>query len=123
MNLGSVLSQLRKKNGQSQRELANSIGVSNGAVAMWETDKRQPDLEMLKKIANYYNVSIDYLLGNDPPFSAHTLPLNLNLEDAELLGYYHKLSLIDKRWIMGQMIDLIKKAEEQNDFSLKEQRS
>jgi len=32
---------------------------------MWETGKRQPDNEMLLKIANYFNVSVDYLLGRE----------------------------------------------------------
>lgn len=65
MKLGTILAQLRNKKGLNQRDFAQAIGVSNGAVAMWETNKRQPDLEMLKKIAEYYDVSTDYLLGND----------------------------------------------------------
>ncbi len=63
MELGTVLAQLRTEKKLNQREFAQAIGVSNGAVAMWETNKRQPDLEMLKKIAIYYGVSTDYLLG------------------------------------------------------------
>lgn len=63
MELGTVLAQLRNQKGLNQREFAQAIGVSNGAVAMWETNKRQPDLEMIKKIAVYYGVSTDYLLG------------------------------------------------------------
>ena len=63
MDLGTVLAQLRSQKGISQRDFAREIGMSYGAVGMWETNKRQPDLEMLKKIAKYYNVSTDYILG------------------------------------------------------------
>lgn len=49
----------------SQQELANQLHVSRGAVGMWESNERMPNYKMLIKIANYFNVSIDYLLGND----------------------------------------------------------
>lgn len=55
--------ELRKEKGLSQRELANVLHMSNSAVAMYETGKRQPDLEALEKIADYFNVDMDYLLG------------------------------------------------------------
>lgn len=55
--------ELRKKKGLSQRELANVLHMSNSTVAMYETGKRQPDFESLEKIADFFNVDIDYLLG------------------------------------------------------------
>lgn len=121
MDLGTTLSHLRKKHKQSQRDFASFLGVSSGAVAMWETNKRQPDLEMVKKIAQYYNVSIDYLLDYKPTQSsspkvlakesAHN-PSPLCPEELELISYYRELSLKDKRWIMGQIVDLLKKEED-----------
>lgn len=54
---------LRKEKGLSQRELAAVLHMSNSAVAMYETGKRQPDLEALEKIADFFNVDMDYLLG------------------------------------------------------------
>lgn len=60
-----ILKILREKMAISQQKLATSIGVSRSAVAMWETDASEPDIEMLKTIANYFNVSVDYLLGID----------------------------------------------------------
>lgn len=64
MEIGKIISQLRNDKGLNQRELAIHLGVSNGAIGMWETGKRQPDLETIKKIASFFNVSVDYLLGN-----------------------------------------------------------
>ncbi len=122
MDLGTTLSHLRKKHKQSQRDFASFLGVSSGAVAMWETNKRQPDLEMIKKIAEYYKVSIDYLLDNNSTQSASPQKVfvkesahntsSLCPEELELISYYRELSLKDKRWIMGQIVDLLKKEEE-----------
>ncbi len=63
MDLGHTLASLRTMHGLNQREFANVLEVSNGAVAMWETNKRQPDLDMLKKIAKFFNVTVDFLIG------------------------------------------------------------
>lgn len=60
--LGSTIKELRKNNKLTQQDLATSLKVSVGAVGLWETDKRLPNLEMLLKIADTFNVSVDYLL-------------------------------------------------------------
>ncbi|MGL5436628.1 MAG: helix-turn-helix domain-containing protein [Lachnospiraceae bacterium] len=65
MDLGNTLASLRTLSGETQREFAKKIGVSNGAVAMWETNKRQPDIDMLKQLATYYDVSVDFLIGTE----------------------------------------------------------
>lgn len=58
------LKTLRSVKKITQEELAKEISVTKGAVAMWETEKRMPDLDMIKKIANYFEVSLDWLVGN-----------------------------------------------------------
>lgn len=63
MEFGKIISKLRAEKELNQRELASLLGVSSGAIGMWETGKRQPDLDTVKKIADVFNVSIDYLLG------------------------------------------------------------
>lgn len=55
--------ELRNEKNIYQKELAKVIGVSSGAIAMYETGKRSPDKELLDKIANFFDVSVDYLLG------------------------------------------------------------
>ena len=60
----SVINDLRKKSGLSQKEFADLFNVHQTAVSQWETGKTTPDKETLIKIANYFGVSIDYLLGN-----------------------------------------------------------
>lgn len=61
--LGDNIKELRNKKGIYQQDLADSLSVSKSTVAMWETNKREPDLTMLRKIAIFFDVSIDNLLG------------------------------------------------------------
>ena len=65
MTFGERLAELRKKQGLSQNDLANKLNISKSTLAMYETDKRQPNFEMQTKIADYFEVSIDYLLGRE----------------------------------------------------------
>lgn len=82
----SVINDLRKKSGLSQKEFADLFNVHQTAVSQWETGKTTPDKETLIKIANYFGVSIDYLLGNT---EQKEKPL-VN-EDEELTEYLDEL--------------------------------
>lgn len=62
---GKKLAQLRKQRNLSQEQLAKKINVSLSSVAMYETNKRQPDDETKKAISQLFGVSIDYLLDNE----------------------------------------------------------
>lgn len=57
------LMQLRKKKGLTQEDLGNELGYTFQAVSRWETGKSIPNAANLKRIANYYGVSIDYLFS------------------------------------------------------------
>ena len=58
------LKTLRKSKKITQIEFASRFNIATGTIGMWETGKRIPDTETLKKIANYFNVTVDYLLGD-----------------------------------------------------------
>ncbi|MCU9809307.1 helix-turn-helix domain-containing protein [Paraclostridium sp. AKS46] len=60
---GNILRELRKEKGLSGKELADVLKVHKGSISNWETDRRSPDKEMLNTIAEYFEVSVDYLLG------------------------------------------------------------
>lgn len=69
--LGEILRDLRKRNGLSQVELANILGVSKSCIGMYEQNKRSPHSdEILMSIAGYFGVSIDYLKGYFPDNAA-----------------------------------------------------
>ncbi|PNL99928.1 helix-turn-helix domain-containing protein [Streptococcus mutans] len=57
------LKQLRLEAGLTQKEIANHFQTSPQSYAQWEKGLRTPSSESLKKLANFFNVSTDYLLG------------------------------------------------------------
>lgn len=57
------LKQLRKEEKLTQIQLAQIFNVANGTIAMWETGKREPDFDTISRLADYFDVSIDYLMG------------------------------------------------------------
>ena len=61
--LTEILKALRNEKGISQASLANMLGLSQQAVAKWETGNSEPDSEMLISLASFFGVSVDYLLG------------------------------------------------------------
>lgn len=58
------LKELRLKRGLTQKELAQKLNMQNTAISKYELNQRKPDTETLLEIANFFNISIDYLLGN-----------------------------------------------------------
>ena len=58
------LSELRNQKGLTQRQIAPIFGVSQSTLNNWEHGHTQPSIEQLIKLANYFDVSVDYLIGN-----------------------------------------------------------
>ena len=59
------LKELREQLGFSQARFARAIGVSQSTVGMWESGKNTPTFSTLESLANYFGVTVDYLLGRD----------------------------------------------------------
>lgn len=59
------LKTLRKAHGLTQIAFAQQFHIANGTIAMWETGKREPDFATTMRIADFFGVSVDYLLGRD----------------------------------------------------------
>lgn len=59
---GNNLKLLRLEKGLSQKALGEILGVCNQTVSFWETGSREPDLDTVKIIAEYFDVSVDFLL-------------------------------------------------------------
>lgn len=73
------LKELRENRNLTQAELAKLLKVSPSAIGMYEQGRRDPDSSTLKKLSVLFNVSVDYLLDNQPPQN-DTLPA-LTLKD------------------------------------------
>ena len=63
INVGSKLAELRNSLSLTQDEVATSLGISNKTLSKWENGMSEPSLTMLSKLAEYYSVSTDYILG------------------------------------------------------------
>lgn len=57
------LKAIRNKKGISQQTLASAIGLTQQSINMYENHKIEPDIDTLIEIANYFNVTVDYLIG------------------------------------------------------------
>lgn len=59
------LKQIRKQHNMTQQEVADALGCSSIVYGRYETGKRQPSADVLIRLADVFDVSIDYLLGYD----------------------------------------------------------
>lgn len=59
------IKELRVKCGKTQQELANYLGITRGAFANIENGLREPDIESLKKLSIYFDISVDFLICHD----------------------------------------------------------
>ncbi|MBV4422789.1 helix-turn-helix domain-containing protein [Clostridium tyrobutyricum] len=89
--LSDRLKQLRIENNFLQKEIAQKLKITTSAYGFYEQGKRTPDAETLNKIAELYNVSIDYLLGRtNIRDSADKITKSLN-DDPELTEFWDTL--------------------------------
>ncbi len=89
------LRELRKEKGLTTTELGEIIGCSNPTITNYERGYRKPDPEMLIKLADFFGVTVDYLLGreDEAPASVHTPTTNGQTEaERELLTLFRELS-------------------------------
>lgn len=63
MDFSTRLTALRKEKKLLQADVANKIGIARATYGAYEQGNRQPDFDTLERIADYFEVSIDYLLG------------------------------------------------------------
>lgn len=67
------LRKLREQHNLTTRELGELVGASNATISRYETGKRDPDLNIAYKIAQYFGVSLGYLCGEDGDTNVETL--------------------------------------------------
>lgn len=80
--LGNRIKTLREELGLKQDELAKKMSVSPSAIGMYERNLREPNNELILKLADYFNVSTDYLLGKSDvrnPEEIDTDKINIGL--------------------------------------------
>ena len=88
--LGSVLKQLRKEKGILQSVLAKDINVTQATISSWEIERTAPNIEQLNLLANYFDTTVDFLIGRTDESNAYIY--DLADEEKSFLKAYHKLS-------------------------------
>lgn len=63
--IGKQLKLLRDLKGKSQQEVCSELNIEQSTLANYENDRRIPKLDILVKMANYYNCSVDFIIGNE----------------------------------------------------------
>lgn len=61
-NFSNNLKALRKKNKSSQDDLANYLNISSKTISSWEKGRSEPKIDMLLKLSDYFNVTLDELI-------------------------------------------------------------
>lgn len=97
------LKELRKENRITQKELAKTIGYEQTIISMWESGTREPSNETLIKLADFFNVSVDYLLNHEVEYkkkedyeSSYSIVLNFETEaQKELLVKVNSLEPLE----------------------------
>jgi len=90
-NLGSRIVELRKRKGFSQSSLAKQVGISYAQIGRYETKGAQPPAEVLKKIADALDTTVDYLINGATDEKAVSA-----LKDAELLQQFRAVEQMDE---------------------------
>ena len=102
-----LLKKLREEKGLTQSELGKESGISPSTVGMYEQGRRVPDVQILKKMSAFFNVSIDYLLENVNHNVPMKMPKDLNkfLQQSEIIfdGDTYNLTDEDRDLVMKSL--------------------
>lgn len=122
--LADRIKKLRKKKGVSQLQLAEAIGVKKNTVSTWERGTRKPDLNALCLLSEYFDVSLEYLLGTSDEEETRFKPSQEDLDFYALSEKADEIKestellcrLSDKsRKIVEELIASIYRTENRND--------
>ncbi|MED0670582.1 helix-turn-helix transcriptional regulator [Aneurinibacillus aneurinilyticus] len=106
---GSRLRELRINKELSQKELANHFKISESAVGMYEREQREPSFELVEKIADFFEVSTDYLLGrtNDSSLKETDEDSKINVAFYDGLKGFEDLDPDEQQFILDMVEDTV----------------
>lgn len=81
--------ELREAKGIQQKELAIDLGVSQPTISDWESGRKVPSARSTQKLADYFGVTIDYLLGRDEEI---VRPTPISEGESEQMSQHYKIS-------------------------------
>ncbi len=90
------LREMRKKAGLTMKEVGSAVGSAESTMSLYETGKRQPDFCTMKRIADYFGVTVDYLMRSE----VEEILEKRSSEEQTLLRGYRNLSENDKKEVL-----------------------
>ena len=90
------IKELRKQNNKTQQEIAEFLNMTQVTYGRYELGVHEPTLETLCKLANYYGVTVDYLIGRDANEFAY-----LSAEEKTLISEFRNLNTNNKNQLIG----------------------
>lgn len=118
--LGKTIKRLRITKKESQQDLADFLNISFQSVSKWENDIAMPDITLLKKIANHFDVTIDYLLDNvkEIPIKKNYFKIKLNCNSGFSVftdkDDNPNISMLDPSYHRCDSLSMFKASDDQN---------
>ena len=103
MKFGDRLTMYRGEKGFNQKEFASALGITPTRLNYWEKNKRQPDVEMLKKIASTLEVSTDDLIGLPQTGAQSNEELG---EEFSKMSYMFRKAGVNKKKFILQILEM-----------------
>lgn len=104
------LKKLREETGVTQKQLAETIGVSQQSINKYENHNIEPDIETLIRLADFFQTSVDYLIGHSQLRRKIEVmhPFDLNEEEGNIITQWRRLTPTQKNCIAA-VIDSYRK--------------
>ena len=111
MDIAKNLKNLRTENGLTQKELGERLNIGQATIACYESGQREPHVVSLIAYADFFECSIDFLVGRSDDFGNVTVDINgtkygkntLTEEERELLNKFKKLNASSKHKLIGYL--------------------
>ena len=112
-NLGEHIKELRKQHGLQQKEVSIEVGIDQSNYSKIENGKREPSVSVLKKLADLFNVTVDYIIEPNKD-----LPKEVIIEDKGISEKIRLISQLDEedRAMVFRMIDKMLTSKKFKDF-------
>jgi transcriptional regulator with XRE-family HTH domain len=103
MKVSEILKELRKNRGLTQKELSEKLKIGQATIAGYENGSREPHIYSLIAYANFFECSVDYLLGREDDFGNVTVQKKTELteDEKELLEVFRKLNAKEQMRVLA----------------------
>lgn len=115
-NFQNIFRKLRTSSNLTQNAIAEKLGISRSTIGMYETGAREPDFETLEKIADYFNVDTDFLLGRTNQTTILPETVGKYSKTRELDIIYEQLSVHNQNKVLTYSKNLLSTQQMEEDL-------